>query len=115
MVLATIGLYGVVAYSVARRTREVGIRVALGADRSRVVGMVVREGMTMVSIGVVVGLGLSVVAMRPLAGLLNGVSVVDPVTFVGVAVLLTVVALAASYVPARRASRVDPMVALRYE
>ncbi len=115
MVLSTIGLYGVLAYSVARRTREVGIRVALGADRGRVVGMVVREGMTMVIVGVAVGLALSAVAMRPLAGLLHGVSAVDPLTFAGVAVMLTVVALLASYIPARRAANVDPMVALRYE
>jgi putative ABC transport system permease protein len=115
MVLSTIGLYGVLAYSVARRTREVGIRVALGADGGRVIGMVVREGMTMVSVGVAVGLALSAAAMRPLAGLLHGVSAVDPLTFAGVAVMLMVVALLASYIPARRAANVDPMVALRYE
>jgi predicted permease len=115
LALATIGLYGVVAYSVARRTREVGIRVALGADRRTVVGMVVREGMTMAGGGVVIGLALSAVAMRPLAGLLHGVSPTDMVTFGGVAVLLSAVALLASYVPARRAARVDPVVALRYD
>jgi putative ABC transport system permease protein len=115
LALATIGLYGVVAYSVAQRTREVGIRVALGADRGRVVSMVIREGMTMVGVGVVVGLVLSTLAMRPLAGVLHGVSAADPMTYAGVAIVLTVVALLASYIPARRASRVDPMVALRYE
>ncbi len=115
MVLASIGLYGVVAYSVARRTREVGIRVALGADRMNVVGMVVREGMAMVSVGVVIGLALSAVVMRPIAGFLYGVAPTDLVTFGSVAALLYGVALLATYVPARRAARIDPMIALRYE
>ncbi len=115
MVLASIGLYGVMAYSVVRRTREVGIRVALGADRVNVVTMVVREGMGMVSVGVVIGLVLSAVAMRPIAGFLYGVAPTDLVTFGSVAALLYAVALLATYVPARRAARVDPMVALRYE
>ncbi len=115
MLLACIGLYGVIASSVAQQTREMGIRVALGADRFRVVGMVVRDGMAMVGLGVVIGLSLSVLATRPIAGLLHGVSSTDTATFAGVAVLFAAVALVASYVPARRAANVDPMVALRYE
>ncbi len=115
MALAAIGLYGVVGFSVAQRTREVGIRVALGADRSNVVGMVIREGMLMVIVGLLVGLGLSLVAMRPIAGLLHGVPPTDLVTFGGVALGLGAVALLATYVPARRAARIDPMIALRYE
>jgi ABC-type antimicrobial peptide transport system permease subunit len=115
MLLACIGLYGVIASSVEQQTREMGIRVALGADRVRVVGMVVRDGMAMVGLGVVIGLSLSVVVTRPIAGLLHGVSSTDTATFAGVAVLFAAVALVASYVPARRAANVDPMVALRYE
>lgn len=113
LLLASIGLYGVVAFSVSQRTREVGIRVALGADRVRVVRLVVREGMTLVGIGVVLGVALSLVAMRPLAGVLIGVSPTDTVTFGAVSIILVAVALVASYVPARRAAAVDPLVALR--
>ena len=115
MLLAAIGLYGVVAQSVAQRTREVGIRVALGAREGQVVGMVLREGMGVVAVGVGVGLALSLFAMQPLAGMLHGVSATDPITFAGVAALLGAVALVASYVPARRAAKTDPMKALRYE
>ncbi len=115
MILASIGLYGVVAFSVAQRTREVGIRVALGAPRSRVVKMVVMEGMALVTAGVVIGLGLGMAATRPLSGLLIDVPAADPLTFAGVSLLLAGVAFIASYVPARRAARVDPMVARRYE
>jgi predicted permease len=115
VVLASLGLYGVVAYAVSRRTREVGIRVALGANRAQVVRMVVREGMMLVVAGLVSGLALAAVATRPMSNWLYGVGAGDPVTFGVAGALLAGVALLASYVPARRAAKVDPMVALRYE
>jgi putative ABC transport system permease protein len=101
------------AYSVSQRTREIGIRVALGADRSDVIGMVVGKGMTMVAVGVGLGLAASIGASRLMAGLIYGVSAVDPITFVGVPGLLCLVALAATFLPAWRAASVHPMVALR--
>jgi len=113
MILAAVGIYGVMAYSVSQRTREIGIRVALGADRSDVIGMVVGKGMRMVAVGVVLGLAASLGASRLMAGLIYGVSAVDPITFVGVPGLLCLVALAATYLPAWRAASVHPMVALR--
>jgi ABC-type antimicrobial peptide transport system permease subunit len=115
MILAAVGLYSVMAYSVSQRTREIGIRVALGADWKQVVGMVVRKGMTLVAIGVVLGLGAAFGASHFMASLLYGVSALDPVTFVGVPGLLIVVALLAAFLPARRAASVDPMLALRAE
>jgi predicted permease len=113
--LAVSGLLGVIAYSVSQRTREIGIRVALGAQRNDVQGMVVRQGMKLVAIGILVGLGGAVAATRLLRNLLFGVSPIDPVTFALVPILLSAVALLACYIPARRAAKVDPMVALRYE
>jgi len=113
MVLASLGLYGVVAFSVAQRTRELGVRMALGARQSQVVKMVVTEGLALVGVGTVVGLALSALAMRPVVTLLNGVSPTDPVTLGSVSLLLVVVTALASYIPARRAARSDPMVALR--
>lgn len=115
LALAAIGIYGVVAFSVSRRTQEIGIRMALGAQRSDVLRMVVGEGIRMTAAGVVIGICVSLTITRLLSSLLFGISPNDPLTFAILALLLSVVALAASYLPARRATRVDPMLALRNE
>jgi ABC-type antimicrobial peptide transport system permease subunit len=115
LILGVVGLYGVVAYSVSRRTREIGVRMALGAERRGVVLMILRQAGKMVTLGVVVGLLASLGVSRLIASMVFGVNSYNPLTFVAVAVILTPVALAACYIPARRAARVDPMVALRYE
>lgn len=115
LVLACIGLYGLLAYQVARRTREIGIRMALGAERHDVLRLVVRQGIVLAVVGAACGAVVAFWATRYLASMLFDVRSSDPLTYVGVAVLLCVVALLACYIPARRASRVDPMVALRYE
>jgi putative ABC transport system permease protein len=113
--LAVIGIYGVIAFSVARRTHEIGIRMALGAKSRNVLWLVVRQGLFLALIGVALGTGAALALTRLLKNLLFGVTATDPVTFVGIALLLTSVAFIASYIPARRATKVDPLVALRHD
>ena len=115
MTLAAGGIYGVVAYAVTQRTREIGIRMALGARRGQVVTLVLAQSLALIAIGPIVGLGGAAAGTRYLEGLLFGLAPLDPSTFVYVAAAFAVVALLASYVPARRATRVDPLVAPRFE
>jgi len=115
LVLACIGLYGLLSYEVSRRTREIGIRMALGAQRRGVLGLVVGQGIVLATTGAMVGIGVALGVTRYLKSMLYDIHANDPATIVGVAILLTLVAVAACYIPARRAMRVDPMVALRYE
>ncbi|MGH9805569.1 MAG: FtsX-like permease family protein, partial [Candidatus Acidiferrales bacterium] len=113
--LASVGIYGVISYSVARRTSEIGIRMALGARPATILRMVLREGMAMALVGIVLGGAASLVVTRFLEQFLFRVDARDPLTFAGVTLVLVLVALLACYLPARRATRVDPMTALRYE
>jgi putative ABC transport system permease protein len=115
LVLAAVGVYGVISYSVSQRTQEIGVRVALGAQRGDVVRLIVGHGALLGGIGIVIGLGGAIGVTRFLRTILFGVSPFDPASFVGVSLGLTTIALIASYIPARRAAKVDPVEALRYE
>jgi putative ABC transport system permease protein len=113
--LTMVGLYGVISYFVALRRNEIGIRIALGADPAKIVSMILRETIAMVGLGAVIGLGLSVAAAKSVATLVFGLKPSDPLTLAGSAAVLIAVAALASYVPARRASRIEPMIALRHD
>jgi predicted permease len=115
LLLALVGIYGVIAYSVSERTQEMGIRMALGADRGDILWLVLRQGAMLAGAGIVFGIGASFALTRLLGTMLYRVSTTDPITFTAVPLLFGIVALLASYVPAWRATRVDPMTALRYE
>jgi ABC-type antimicrobial peptide transport system permease subunit len=115
LILAVVGIYGVMAYAVGQRTQEIGVRVALGAQRKSILWLVSRQGLLIVGIGLLLGLFVSAGVGRLVGGFLVGVGPTDPLTYMIVSLLLALVVLAACYIPARRAVRVDPMTALRHE
>src|SRR5262249_43320590 len=115
LLLAALGLYGLLAYNVAQRTRELGLRMALGAQQRDLLRMVVKNGLKLTAVGIAFGIAGGLALTRFLASLLFGVTPTDPSTFMAVGIVLFIAAFAASYVPALRATRVDPVVALRYE
>ena len=115
LALTVIGLYGVISYLVNQRTQEIGIRMALGAQVGHILQLILKHGVLLVSLGVVIGLGAAALLTRLMAHMLYGVSATDPLTFSAIGFLLTLVALVACYLPARRAAQVDPVIALRSE
>jgi ABC-type antimicrobial peptide transport system permease subunit len=115
LTLATIGIYGVMTYLVNQGTRELGIRIALGASQGNILSLVVRQGMALAFSGVTIGLAVAFLLTRLMRSLLFGVEATDPITFAGISLLLAMIALLATYIPAQRAARIDPLISLRCE
>jgi putative ABC transport system permease protein len=113
LALAVVGIFGVISYAVAQRTREIGIRMALGAKPGDVLALVVKQGLGLALAGVAIGLGAAAIVTRAMSSMLYGISSTDPLAFAGVSVVLIAAALAATFLPARRAAKVDPMISLR--